>query len=148
MVTFEQLAETLGKISLVLWFLTVYSCIQIYDSIRSLLAQRTFFKENKTEEKTHDKTNGQLLSYTLRILDTTTKRIVSTILSSFGSILFCSILFIGSPEYAEKYIELVSLLLASVGFVLSLIVARRNNRIVKLINIAKPTILNSEKSSR
>lgn len=118
-----------------LWFLTVTTGVLVFDSWKGIIAQETFFKENKSTDVIHKKTNTTLLRDVLKILDTTTETNTSTIISFVAALLFCIPIFFNATEFVRVVSELMTMTV-----VITFILSRRSNRIHKRIKTAKPTV--------
>ena len=133
---FEMLLERYHIITILSWFLTVFSCIQLYYSIKCAVVQRHFFKHNNSKEIIHERSNGILLKYSLDIISTLDNKKESTIIPIFATVVFVLVLLLGS----ESLVQTISFVVAILSFFAWLLTSRWNNRIVKQIDNAKPTI--------
>lgn len=133
---FETLLERYHIITILSWFLTVFSCIQLYYSFKCAIIQRKFFKQNNSKEIIHDRTNGILLKYSLDIISTLDSKKESIIIPICATVLFVLVLLLGS----ESLVQTISFAVAIISFFAWLFTSRWNNRIVKQIDNAKPTI--------
>lgn len=138
MEVFDFIRDKISCITLLSWFLSVFGCIQLYYSIKCFIVQKRFFKRNCTQEKIHDRSNGTLLKYTLEIMNTMEKAKTEKIISLIATIVFCSVVALCS----EKAIEIMSLIIGIISLVVWLIISRYNNRMVKRIVKAKPSLMN------
>lgn len=138
MEVFELIRNKISYITLCSWFLSVFSCIQFYYSIKCFIVQRRFFKHNYTQEKIHDRSNGTLLKYTLEIMDTMETDRAEKAIPLIATIAFCGVVVLRS----EKVIEIMSLTIGVVSLAAWLIISRYNNRMVKRIVEAKPSVMN------
>lgn len=109
----------------------------MFDSWCGILAQKTFFKANKSIEAIHKKANTTLLRDVLEILNTTTKTNTSIVISFIAALFFCIPIFLKAIEFVDIVSELMTLTVA-----ITLILSRRSNRIYKRVKEAKPTVFN------
>lgn len=133
---FEMLLERYHIITILSWFLTVFSCIQLYYSIKCAIVQRQFFKQNSSKAIIHERSNGILLKYSLDIISTLDSKKESTIIPICATVVFILVLLLGS----ESLVQTISFVVAILSFCTWLLTSRWNNRIVKQIDNAKPTI--------
>ena len=133
---FEMLLERYHIITILSWFLTVFSCIQLYYSVKCAIIQRLFFKQNNSKEIIHARSNGILLKYSLDIISTLDNKKESTIIPLCATVVFVLVLLLGS----ESLVQTISFVVAILSFFAWLLTSRWNNRIVKQIDNAKPTI--------
>lgn len=138
MEVFDFIRDKFSYITLFCWFLSVFGCIQLYYSIKCFVVQRRFFKYNCTQEKIRSRSNGTLLKYTLEIMNTMEKAKTDKIISLIAAIVFCGVI----ATCSETTIEIISLTVGVISLVTWLIISRYNNRIVRRIDEAKPSLMN------
>lgn len=138
MEVFDFIRDKISCITFFSWLLSVFACIQLYYSIKCFIVQKRFFKQNCTQEKIHNRSNGTLLKYTLDIMDTMEKAKTEKIITLIATIVFCSVVALCS----EKVIEIMSLMIGIISLAAWLIISRYNNRMVKQIVEAKPSVMN------
>lgn len=133
--TLSEFLAVLGPKETLKWGITVLTAVLLIDSWRGIIAQAAFFKANETESVIHEKTNGTLLRYVLGILNTSMSTNAETVVSFFAALLFCVPIFLE----ATSLISVVSNIM-QLAIVITLVLSRRSNRIVKSIESAKPTL--------
>lgn len=138
MEVFEFIRDKISYITLFSWFLSVFGCIQLYYSIKCFIVQRCFFKHNGTQEKIRSRSNGTLLKYTLGIMNTMENDKTEKAISLIAAIVFCGVAVLCS----KIVIEIMSLTIGVVSLAAWLIISRYNNRMVKRIVEAKPSVMN------
>ena len=138
MEVFDFIRDKVSYITLFSWFLSVFGCIQLYFSYKCFTVQRDFFKHNCTQEKIYCRSNGTLLKYTLKIMNTMEKDKTEKAITLIAAIVFCGVVVL----FSETVIEIISLTIGVVSLAAWLIISRYNNRMVKRIVEAKPSVMN------
>ena len=123
MEVFDFIRDKISCITLLSWFLSVFGCIQLYYSVKCFIVQKRFFKQNCTQEKIYDRSNGTLLKYTLEIINTMEKAKTEKIIPLIATIVFCCVVVLCS----ERVIEVMSLIIGIISLAAWLIVSRYNN---------------------
>lgn len=129
--------DVLGARKTLLWLLTVLTGILTFDSCRGIIAQNTFFKNQKSLESTHQKANSTLLRDVLEIINTTTSTKTITIESITATMIFYVPLLLNATKFVEATSEIMTLTV-----VLTFFSSGRSNRIYNHIKKAKPTVFN------
>ena len=134
----DFIRDKISYMTLFSWLLSVFGCIQLYYSIKCFIVQKRFFKYNCTQKMIHDRPNGTLLKYTLEIMNTMEKPKTEKLITLIATIVFCVVVALCS----KTTIEIISLAIGVISLAAWLIISRYNNRMVKRIIEAKPSISN------
>lgn len=134
----DFIRDKISYMTLFSWLLSVFGCIQLYYSIKCFIVQKRFLKYNCTQKMIHDRPNGTLLKYTLEIMNTMEKPKTEKLITLIATIVFCVVVALCS----KTTIEIISLAIGVISLAAWLIISRYNNRMVKRIIEAKPSISN------
>ena len=117
-------------------FLMAFSMIQLFECLNTFLAQRKFFKHNSTTEKIKERTSKVLLGFVLNLIDTRLGKVAFQIVSGVFGVIVYAILLLATPNLVHQISSVISI----IAFGSWIVISKRNNRIVKRIEEAKPNI--------